>query len=65
MALCGACTVHLDGANAILHYDASNPRPADSDISGAMSGNVSRCGTCVLRTWKCRADEVIELKCGC
>jgi isoquinoline 1-oxidoreductase alpha subunit len=97
MALCGACTVHLDGAptrscittvdsvgeaavttieaigetpagrkvqQAWLDLDvvqcgycqsgqimsaaallASNPRPTDSEISDAMSGNVCRCGT--------------------
>src|SRR5258707_10861045 len=99
MALCGACTVHLDGvairscitpidtigtseittieaigatvagakiqkawldrevvqcgycqsgqimsASALL---ASNPHPTDSDIDGAMSGNICRCGTYV------------------
>ena len=99
MALCGACTVHLDGvatrscvtpvesvgvravttieaigttdagariqkawldrevvqcgycqsgqimsATALL---ASNPRPTDGDIDGAMSGNICRCGTYV------------------
>src|SRR5262245_22737599 len=99
MALCGACTVHLDGiairdcitsienvghsairpiqavgataagakiqkawldrevvqcgycqsgqimsATALL---ASNPRPSDSDIDAAMSGNICRCGTYV------------------
>jgi isoquinoline 1-oxidoreductase alpha subunit len=99
MALCGACTVHLDGiairscitsiesvvrseittieaigatpagakiqkawldrevvqcgycqsgqimsAAALL---ASNPRPSDSDIDAAMSGNICRCGTYV------------------
>ena len=99
MALCGACTVHLDGvairscvtpvesvrgseiatieaigataagakiqkawldrevvqcgycqsgqimsAAALL---ASNPHPTDSDIDGAMSGNICRCGTYV------------------
>jgi isoquinoline 1-oxidoreductase alpha subunit len=97
MALCGACTVHLDGrpirscstpvetvgkgkittieaigatpagkkvqqawvahdvpqcgycqsgqimsATALL---ASNPKPSDADIEGAMSGNICRCGT--------------------
>jgi len=99
MALCGACTVHLDGtairscitpidsigtseittieaigatptgakiqqawldrevpqcgycqsgqimsATALL---ASNPRPSDTDIDDAMSGNICRCGTYV------------------
>jgi isoquinoline 1-oxidoreductase subunit alpha len=97
MALCGACTVHLDGAatrscqtplsaavgkkittiegigaspvgkavqNAWMAVGvpqcgycqagqimsatallASNPKPSDSDIDGAMSGNLCRCGT--------------------
>jgi isoquinoline 1-oxidoreductase alpha subunit len=97
MALCGACTVHIDGTatrscittvdsvgeaavttieaigetpagqkaqRAWLDHDvvqcgycqsgqimaaaallASNPRPTDSEINGAMSGNVCRCGT--------------------
>jgi isoquinoline 1-oxidoreductase alpha subunit len=97
MALCGACTVHLDGAptrscqtplsaavgkkittiegvgatpvgkavqNAWMAIGvpqcgycqagqimsatallASNPKPSDSDIDGAMSGNLCRCGT--------------------
>jgi isoquinoline 1-oxidoreductase alpha subunit len=26
---------------------ASNPRPTDSDIDNAMSGNICRCGTYV------------------
>ena len=26
---------------------ASNPRPSDSDIDAAMSGNICRCGTYV------------------
>jgi len=97
MALCGACTVHLDGAptrscqiplsaavgkkittiegvgttrvgkavqNAWLAIGvpqcgycqagqimsatallASNPKPSDTDIDNAMSGNLCRCGT--------------------
>src|SRR5882757_2604043 len=97
MALCGACTVHIDGAatrscittvdsvgeaavttieaigetpagrkvqRAWLDHDvvqcgycqsgqimsaaallASNPRPTESEINDAMSGNVCRCGT--------------------
>jgi len=99
MALCGACTVHIDGVasracitpvdsvcdSAITTIEAigattagakiqkawldrevvqcgycqsgqimsaaallaSNPRPSDSDIDAAMSGNICRCGTYV------------------
>ena len=99
MALCGACTVHVDGVptrSCITSVDAvgtslittieavgataagariqqawldhevvqcgycqsgqimsaaallaSNPHPSDSDIDGAMSGNICRCGTYV------------------
>jgi isoquinoline 1-oxidoreductase subunit alpha len=99
MALCGACTVHIDGAptrSCITSIDsvgasevttieaigrtaagariqkawldlevvqcgycqsgqimsasallASNPKPTDSDIDDAMSGNICRCGTYV------------------
>ena len=99
MALCGACTVHIDGVvsrSCITPIDsvgtsnvttieaigaaaagakiqkawldrevvqcgycqsgqimsaaallASNPHPSDSDIDGAMTGNICRCGTYV------------------
>jgi isoquinoline 1-oxidoreductase alpha subunit len=99
MALCGACTVHIDGTatrscitpvdsvgkSAVTTIEAvdktsagakiqrawldlevvqcgycqsgqimsasalltSNPRPTDSDIDNAMSGNICRCGTYV------------------
>jgi isoquinoline 1-oxidoreductase subunit alpha len=107
MALCGACTVHIDGVatrscitsidsigksqvttieaigatsagakiqKAWLEHEvvqcgycqsgqvmsasallASNPRPSDSDIDDAMSGNICRCGTYV------RIREAIKL----
>jgi isoquinoline 1-oxidoreductase subunit alpha len=60
-ALCGACTVHIDGAptrscitpvetvagKSITTIEglASNPKPSDADIDSAMSGNICRCGT--------------------
>jgi isoquinoline 1-oxidoreductase alpha subunit len=107
MALCGACTVHIDGVatrscitpvdsigssqvttieavgktdtgakvqKAWLEHEvvqcgycqsgqimsaaallASNPRPTDTDIDDAMSGNICRCGTYV------RIREAIKL----
>jgi isoquinoline 1-oxidoreductase subunit alpha len=107
MALCGACTVHIDGVatrscitpvdsigssqvttieavgktdagakvqRAWLEHEvvqcgycqsgqimsaaallASNPRPTDTDIDDAMSGNICRCGTYV------RIREAIKL----
>jgi isoquinoline 1-oxidoreductase alpha subunit len=40
---CGYCqSGQLIGANALLR---ANPRPSDSDIDTAMSGNLCRCGT--------------------
>src|SRR5258708_703621 len=53
MALCGACTVHINGeaarscitpisAAALLAKKAS---PSDAEIDDFMSGNICRCGT--------------------
>jgi isoquinoline 1-oxidoreductase alpha subunit len=40
---CGYCqSGQIMAASALL---ASNPRPTDSDINDAMSGNICRCGT--------------------
>ncbi len=42
---CGYCqSGQIMSASALL---ASNPHPSDSDIDGAMSGNICRCGTYV------------------
>jgi isoquinoline 1-oxidoreductase alpha subunit len=42
---CGYCqSGQIMSASALL---ASNPRPTDSDIDSAMSGNICRCGTYV------------------
>ena len=42
---CGYCqSGQLMSATALL---ASNPRPTDTDIDDAMSGNICRCGTYV------------------
>jgi isoquinoline 1-oxidoreductase subunit alpha len=42
---CGYCqSGQIMSASALL---ASNPRPTDSDIDDAMSGNICRCGTYV------------------
>ncbi|MGC1855373.1 MAG: (2Fe-2S)-binding protein [Pseudolabrys sp.] len=42
---CGYCqSGQIMSAAALL---ASNPRPTDSDIDNAMSGNICRCGTYV------------------
>jgi isoquinoline 1-oxidoreductase alpha subunit len=42
---CGYCqSGQIMSASALL---ASNPHPTDSDIDGAMSGNICRCGTYV------------------
>ena len=40
---CGYCQAgQIMSATALL---ASNPKPSDADIDGAMSGNLCRCGT--------------------
>src|SRR6187431_1206427 len=50
---CGYCqSGQIMSASALL---ASNPRPADSAIDDAMSGNICRCGTYV------RIREAIKL----
>src|SRR6267154_2532503 len=42
---CGYCqSGQIMSASALL---ARNPHPSDSDIDGAMSGNICRCGTYV------------------
>jgi isoquinoline 1-oxidoreductase alpha subunit len=42
---CGYCqSGQIMSASALL---AVNPRPTDSDIDDAMSGNICRCGTYV------------------
>src|SRR5216683_2972085 len=45
VAQCGACTVHIDGRAIRLLTEI--PRPSDTDIDAAMSGNVCRCATYV------------------
>ena len=43
VAQCGYCqSGQIMSASALL---ASNPRPTDTDIDNAMSGNICRCGT--------------------
>ena len=50
---CGYCQAgQIMSATALL---ASNPRPTDTDIDDAMSGNICRCGTYV------RIREAIKL----
>ena len=40
---CGYCqSGQIMSASALL---ASNPKPSDADIDGAMAGNICRCGT--------------------
>ena len=57
MALCGACTVHVDGGVPQCGYCQSGqimsaaallkrtPKPTDTQIDEAMGGNICRCGT--------------------
>ena len=43
MPQCGYCqSGQMMSAAALL---AANPKPSDSDIDAAMSGNICRCGT--------------------
>ena len=56
VALCGACTVHVDGEAARACITAMSDvggrsvitieglKPTDADIDDAMSGNICRCG---------------------
>ena len=54
---CGYCqSGQIMSAAALL---ATNPNPTDSDIDGAMSGNICRCGTYVrIRAGIKRAAQV-------
>jgi isoquinoline 1-oxidoreductase alpha subunit len=54
---CGDCqSGQIMSATALL---AANPNPTDSEIDGAMSGNICRCGTYVrIRAGIKRAAQV-------
>ena len=53
MALCGACTIHIDGQPgracvtpiSALALLKKKSKPTDADIDEAMAGNICRCGT--------------------
>ena len=60
---CGYCqSGQIMSATALL---AANPNPTDSDIDGAMSGNICRCGTYArIRAAIKRAAHAVNAKQG-